>query len=257
MHKSFVVLLSLAVFLYAARSHAHEDVLPYGLDGKIATGGHDDVLGTNNITQRVFGYDFGEDPSDPFIIGDPGFNNGAFAIGLFPNDGLLPPNFTLGLNVLTNLSFWDGAGAVSFAPSAAGVDLGLTRGSNTVHISGAGLTGITPTIGSTVAAGRLHVHTTSTLNFTDGTNPLAPNAPDGVYLFGLELTLTGSGLAKSDPIYFVFNNGVSEETHDTAIEWAQNNLVVPEPSTWVLLSLGLLLAPLVARKRHASTGKAN
>ena len=36
--------------------------MPYALGGKIVTGGHDDVLGTDNITQQVFGYDFGEDP---------------------------------------------------------------------------------------------------------------------------------------------------------------------------------------------------
>ena len=60
--------------------------------------------------------------------------------------------------MLTNLQYWDGTGAVSFAPAAAGIDLGITRGSNTVHISGSGLSGTVPTIGSTGAAGRLHVH---------------------------------------------------------------------------------------------------
>jgi hypothetical protein len=252
MRKFLMTLFSLIVLGFNSTAYAHEDVLPYGVGSKIVTGGHDDVLGTNNITQRVFGYDFGEDPSDPYIIGDPGFNNGAFAIGLFPNDGLLPAGFTLGLNVLTNLQYWNGTGAVSFAPSAAGVDFGLTRGSNTLHISGTGLSGVTPTIGSTGGIGRLHVHTSSALKFTDGTNPLAPNAPDGVYLFGLEMTLSGSGLANSDPIYFVFNNGVSEEIHDEAIDWVQNNLVVPEPATWVLLALGLLVAPLMGRKRRTA-----
>src|SRR6476661_127353 len=149
MLQKLIAFLSLFLLGMVSTGFGHEDVLPYGLGGKILTGGHDDVLGTNNITQRVFGYDFGEDPSDPYSIGDPGFNNGAFAIGLFPNDGLLPAGFTLGLNVLTNLQYWNGAGSVSFAPSAAGVDFGLTRGSNTLHISGTGLSGVTPTIGST------------------------------------------------------------------------------------------------------------
>src|SRR3954468_6167119 len=109
MRNFLMMLLSLFVLGFNSPTYAHEDVLPYGLGGKVVTGGHDDVLGTNNITQRVFGYDFGEDPSDPYIIGDPGFNNGAFAVGLYPNDGLLPPGFTLGLNVLTNLQYWNGA----------------------------------------------------------------------------------------------------------------------------------------------------
>lgn len=123
--------------------------MPYALGGKIVTGGHDDVLGTDNITQHVFGYDFNEDPMFPYTIGDPGFNNGTFAIGVYPNDGLLPANFTLGIDVLTNLRYWDGTGAVSFGPAAAGIDLAITRGS-TMHISGSGLSGTVPTIGSTV-----------------------------------------------------------------------------------------------------------
>src|SRR6476620_3637814 len=113
----FITVFSLFLLGFNSTGYAHEDVLPYGLGGKIVTGGHDDVVGTDNVTQRVFGYDFGEDASDPYVIGDPGFNNGAFAIGIYPNNGLLPANFTLGFNVLSNLQFWNGSGPVSFAPA--------------------------------------------------------------------------------------------------------------------------------------------
>ena len=247
-HFSFAFLMAIAG---ASSALAHDDVLPYALGGKIVTGGHDDVVGTDNITERVFGYDFGEDPSDPYVIGDPGFNNGAFAIGIYPNNGLLPANFTLGFNVLSNLQFWDGSGPVSFAPALAGVDLGINRGSNTVHISGSGQSGTVPTIGSTGAAGRLHVHVQSQLNASDGTNPNLPNAPDGIYLVGLDLQLPGSGLANSDPIYFVYDNGLGEETHDEAIDWVQNNLVVPEPSSWAIMAIGAVALAATARRKRA------
>lgn len=246
LHLSFALLIAIAG---AASALAHEDVLPYALGGKIVTGGHDDVLGTDNITQQVFGYDFGEDPLDPYFIGDPGFNNGAFAIGVYPNDGLLPANFTLGFNVLTNLQFWDGTGSVWFSPAVAGIDLGLNRGSTTVHISGSGQSGTVPTIGSTGASGRLHVHIASLLNAADGTDPNLPNAPDGIYLVGLDLKLPGSGLANSDPIYFVYNNGLGEETHDEAIDWVQN-LVVPEPSTWAIMAIGAVALAATARRKR-------
>ena len=194
----------------------HADVVPYALNGKIATGGRNDVTLADTIELRVFGYDFGEDPLDPYFIGDPGFNNGAFAIGIFPNDGLLPANFTLGFNVLSTLNFWDGDGAVSFDAAPAGISLGLQRGSNTVTVSGTGQSGTVPTIQGTGAAGRVHVHLNSLLNSTDGINPNLPNAPEGIYMLSMELKLPGSGLANSDPVYFVYNNGLGEAVHDEA-----------------------------------------
>ena len=87
------------------------------------------------------------------------------------------------------------------------------------------------------------------MNAADGTNPNLPNAPDGVYLIGLDMKLPGSGLANSDPIYFVYNNGVGEATHDEAIDWVQNNLVVPEPSSWAIMAIGAVRCwPPTARR---------
>ncbi|MEX2114575.1 MAG: PEP-CTERM sorting domain-containing protein [Pirellulales bacterium] len=244
LHWSFALMLATAA---PAVALAHEDVVPYELNGRIVTGGHDDVLATDNVTQQVFGYDFGEDPFDPYFIGDPGFNNGAFAIGVYPNNGLLPANTTLGFDVVTNLQYWDGAGGVSFAAAPVDVSLGLARGSFEVLVDGLGQTGTVPTIGSTAAAGRVHVHLESTLNYQGTFDPAVPNAPDGVYLVGLTLKLPGSGVADSDPIYLVYNNGLTEEIHDEAIDWVQANLV-PEPSTWLLATVGGCAA-MIARLR--------
>lgn len=245
-HCSFALLI--AAF-GAAGAWAHDDVVPYALDGKIVTGGHDDVLATDNVTQQVFGYDFGEDPSDPYFIGDPGVNNGAFAVGVYPNNGLLPANLTLGFDVVTNLSYWDGAGGVSFGPAPADVSLGLARGSFEVLVDALGQTGTVPTIGSTGASGRVHVHLESSLYFQDSIDLGDPNAPNGVYLVGLSLKLPGSGLASSDPIYLVYNNGLSEEVHDEAIDWVQGHLV-PEPSTWILALTGSTTMIARLRKRR-------
>ncbi len=248
--------LILAVTAAAAARAQHADVVPYAVGGKILAGGHNDVTLEDNIELRVFAFDFGEDPGDPFFIGDPGFNNGGFAIGVFPNDGLLPAGFTLGFDVVTNLQFWDGAGAVNFAAAPVDVSLGLQRGSNTVEVSGIGQSGTVPTIGSTGASGRVHVHIASLLNSTDGIDPSLPNAPDGIYMLGMTLKLPGSGLEDSDVLYFVYNNGLDEEMHDLAIDWVQNTLVVPEPSSVILLGSALGAVTLVGwRKRRRKVAR--
>lgn len=246
-----------AVAAATAHAQGHADVVPYALNNKIFSGGHNDVSLADNIELRVFGYDFGEDPLDPYIIGDPGFNNGGFAIGVFPNDGLLPSGFTLGFDVVTNLQYWDGAGGVSFAAAPVDVELGLQRGSNTVYVSGSGQTGTVPTIGSTGISGRVHVHISSLLESTDGVDPLAPNAPDGIYMLGMTLKLPGSGLANSDTLYFVYNNGLDEEVHDEAIDWVQNALVVPEPSSYLLMGTALSAISLIGWRKRRSKAAVN
>lgn len=249
MRTVFFLTLGLASLVAQRVAHAHSDVLPYAYNGKIVTGGHDDVTLENTIVERVFGYDFGEEPSDPYFIGDPGFNNGAFAAGIFPNDGLLPANYTLGFDVLTTLQYWDGTGAVSFGLPPADVSLGLNKGAFTVTVDGTGQTGTAPSIGSTGPLGRLHVHLGSLLNSSDGTDPGDPNAPAGVYMLGLQLKLPGSGLANSDPFFLVYNNGLDEETHDLAMDWVDAHLA-PEPSTWMLLATAAVGVPAFVRRKR-------
>jgi hypothetical protein len=243
----------LAILFGAAAARAqHADVVPYAFNGKIVTGSHNDTTLEDNLELRVFGYDFGEEPSDPYFIGDPGFNNGAFAIGVFPNNGLLPAGFTLGFDVVTNLQYWDGVGGVSFSDGPLDVSLGLQRGSNTVLVSGSGQTGTVPTIGSTGGSGRVHVHLGSLLISTDGINPDLPNAPDGIYMLGMTLKLPGSGLENSDTLYFVYNNGLDEEVHDLAMEWVENTLVVPEPSSYLLMATAAGALGLIGWRKRRS-----
>jgi hypothetical protein len=254
----FWICVLLTAFVGTAAYAQHDDIVPYELDGKIATGGHDDVLGTDNIAQRVFGYDFGEVPENPYVIGDPGVNNGSFAIGVYPNDGLLPAQKTLGFSVVTNLLYWDGSGGVSFAAAPSDVLLGLNNpvAGGTVLVSGTGQSGTPPIIQSTGATGRVHMHLLSQLHHTDGTDPTPPNAPDGMYLVGLSLTLPGSGLTDSDPFYVVYLNNsmgeLNEAMHDAAIEWAETTLV-PEPASWALMivALGSVAAAGLWKQRRA------
>jgi hypothetical protein len=244
-----LVLVAVAAALGSAAHNAngHFDIAPYAAGGKVMTGGHDDGTLENAVELQVFGFDFGEEPSDPYFIGDPGFNNGGFAIGVFPNDGLLPTGQTLSFNLTTNLEYWDGTGAVNFSAAPADVELGLIRGSFSTYLSGSGATGTPPTIGPTGASGRLHVHLGSELRYQGSSDPSAPNAPDGLYLIGMTLSL--NGLQDSDPFYIVYNNGLSEELHDTGMAWVQSTLVVPEPQTWLMLGTALVGLMAMGRRR--------
>lgn len=247
---SFVMAL-VASSLFASRAqaeeiHGHFDVVPYADGGKIMTGGRDDSTLATVTELRVFGLEFGEEPTDPYFIGDPGFNNGAFAIGVFPGDGLLPTGQTLRFDLITNLEYWDGSGAVNFGAAPSDVDLGLIRGSFSTYVSGAGATGTAPTIGSTGVSGRMHVHLSSELRYQGSSDPSGPNAPEGLYLIGMTLNL--EGLEDSDPIYFVYNNGLDEERHELGLEWVQTNLV-PEPQTWLMMGSALVGLLAVGRRR--------
>jgi hypothetical protein len=66
---------------------------------------------------------------------------------------------------------------------------------------------------------------------------LVPNNFNGVVLLSLELWTDAAGIANSQEIWLVLNNGADEEIHDAAIDWAVAN--VPTPGA-------LALAPLAA-----------
>jgi len=241
--------------LVAQPALAHFDFVPKIVSGQVATAGHDDGAGIDVNDLRVGGYDFGETAGDPYNIGDPGFNSlGAtsFAAGTqlrlrgLPVDGKF-------------LRYWDGTGSPSFGAAPAGVTLDLA-GSPTrlVTFSDSALTYIpasTPSllIGSFSANGSIHVHVTSSI-YAGGLQ-VADSVPEGAYLISFDLFnpasdgITSTGVTASDPLFIVYNNGLSEELHDEAIEQVQAT-PVPEPAAISSLLLGA--AALLRRGRRTA-----
>jgi hypothetical protein len=219
----------------------HVDIRPYVQNNQIATDGYDDATSDIVPNLRVFGYDFQEDVLDPYFASDPGFNAAA-------GSGL-PGGSQLRFNILDaaafglsgNLSYWNGNDADSIAPGIqvafatvpSGETLTLSLASSTVAVgSGTGeQAGFN--IQNVTASGSVHRHLSSVLNGSGG------NPADGIYLIPFELTSSLVSIADSKPLFLVYNNGNTEEMHDLAITWVEENLVpIPEPESCVLMLLG-------------------
>lgn len=207
----------------------HVDIRPYVSGGRIVTGSAELVGGTVTPvadSQRVFGAELGE--VQPFFGDEPGFLSepGAFAGGA---------GEFIGFDVTAGLQYWTGSG---FAAAPVGETLNITKGSFDVTI------GTDSTAGFRFAQiepdGGLHEHLEFGL-LGSGGDPAA-----GIYLLELSLNTTMSGVAASDPLWIVFNNGDTEENHGAAEAWVETNLV-PEPGT--ALSLGCGLGLCVLRRR--------
>jgi hypothetical protein len=269
MIRSILLTISAAVtclILIGSPALAEFDVVPYDDGGKIVTGGHDDfepdpTLADNEF-QRVFGYEFGEEPMAPFVIEDPGANNEpAITMGYGTNNGALLPSAFLSFHAVTNLLYWDGTQPVDFGPAPDMVALGIASlvSMDEIRYFGTGnSTGENPGFGFTDANGRYHDHVLSRLYFDGDLDPAAPNAPDGMYLLGVEMTQLG--LTASDAIYWVYLNNVggslgddmmANAIHTKAIIWVEENLV-PEPSMTFLWCFGLLA---VRRRRVGNSTK--
>ena len=200
-------------------------------NGQIQTAGFVDSTSTVLPNLRVFGYDFGEDPGQPYFAQDPGFN--ASADSGLPSGSQLLFNIVGagGLGLPANLSYWNGVGDVAFAVTPADESLTLNFGSqnrvaddSTAFVAGFSL----QTVG---ASGTIHRHLNAFLNGVSG-NPTA-----GIYLLSLELESSDPSIVKSLPFFVLYNNGLSEDAHDLAIEWVERNVVVPEPILLCYLSV--------------------
>jgi hypothetical protein len=253
-----IVTVSILAFLFPlATAGQHADVKPNVQGGRIVIDGYIDDTGETIPGLRVFGFEFQEDPLDPYVSSDPGFNT----VG----GSSLPPASQLSFSVPgaalfglpANLTYWSGTGLVSFGAAPSGETLRLNRGTQDRTIgSGTGpITGFA--IGAVGGNGSIHDHLNSFLQGSDGNvNPGDGIVPaDGIYLVSLELTSSDPLIAASRPIFLVYNNGLDEAAHDTAIDWVETNLVpIPEPSSVSLGVMGMLILGVMSA-RFAGGGR--
>ncbi len=286
--RSVLVSCLLAVVLRSGTAEeVHYDVFITSSGTSLVIGGYDDVNTVAEIPAgqlRVFGGEVvGSGTVGPYVSdapGEPGFR--ASTQASLNNASLTTPANTYtalsGSTALTftfepmtigaqtrNLFFWDGDGAVSFAPVATSVVLGLTKGAvvpewtQTVDGSSAGVIAGN-TIQVTGATGSVHTHLFTSIDDAGA----APG--QGFYLYSLRMHM--NGYESSDPLYFVFGAldplnlapqfadlAAFEAAHGLAEGWVESNLVaVPEPSALVLAGLGLagLVGARVNRRPAAS-----
>jgi len=254
LRRFFVRVFPLALLWIASTASAqHVDISPVNLAGTIVTNGYDDSTGDNLLNLRVFGLDFGEDPFDPFFIGDPGFNSPA-------GSGLLGGT-PLGFDILGqlsgagplpfNLSYWDGTGPVTWGAVPDGETLLLQFGAQNVEVGDG--TGLLPgfNLGTPFGDGSLHRHLNTFLQDETGDSLLGASVTDGIYAISMQLRQ--AGLTTSDPFWLVFNLNMSEETHEIAME---SFTAVPEPGSLALLMTGLV-GGLYWRKRRQAAQEAD
>jgi len=254
----------------------HYDVFVTGSAGNLVIGGYDDAATTAEVPadqMRVFGGEVvptGTTPApyESASPGEPGFR--AATQSFLNNSSLTTPSgvFTAlpGGTALTfsflpisigassqNLFFWNGTGAVAFAPAAADVGLDLTKqggGGWTAGITGASAGTVAGnTIQTTLtgaSAGSVHTHLFTSISKA-GSTP-----EQGFYLYSLGLQM--AGLTDSVPLYFVYGaldpDALTpqqltdfETAHGDAEAWVEAN-VVPEPASLAGLAVAIGL-PLV------------
>lgn len=228
--------------------HEHFDIAPHLVGGELLIGGlaHDGHAFAPPI--GAFGYEFGEDPFDPYNAGDPGVNQ---AIGV----GNLPVGAALGYNIMNDLLYWDGTDDPEFGapPGETYITLLINTDFRTLDAdsgpqAGAHIQSVSP-------AGTVHDHFITSLYNAPGhgNKPGIGDAtyqqpPDGIYAFSLELTLNDSGTVyTSAPFWIVMNNGLNEHEHHEAME------AIPEPASLGLMAAGLALVSALRRRKRKGT----
>lgn len=281
-------LLGSASWAQAEAVHYDVFVTSSGTGTKLVIGGYDDDALTATVPaeqMRVFGGEVvGSGTAAPYesaAPGEPGFRAGSQSF--LDNPSLMSPaavykalsgsaalTFTfqpIAIGAATrNLFYWDGVGAVQFAPIGGNVVLGLEKqgaGGWTALITGTS-SGVVSgnTIQNSTATGGVHTHLFTSIG-TDGAAPA-----QGFYLFSIQLAMAGYN--PSDPLYFVFGAldpdnlapqfadfAAFEAAHGAAELWVEETMAVPEPTAWLLTVCGAATIAGARRRRQDAPAHAN
>lgn len=240
------MLPAIAITAAASFASAHYDFVPKIENGKIYTAGHDDEATDPALIDvsylPVGGFDFGEILDDPYNINDPGFNTlGPSAFQAGTQLRFQPLSISSG----SFIQYWSGSGSPAFSPAPAGVSLQLAA-SPTRYVTYTPTSATVTTspsassllIGTFASNGSIHVHLNASI-FLDGAQD-PDSIPTGAYLISFKLLNPGTSLADSDPLYIVFNNGLTEELHDAAIDAVASSIPEPTDAVALLPALALL-----------------
>ena len=230
---SVTPILAAALVAGATSSTAYGDEEEHGdvwiqLDGnQISTGLISEDGDPISSAARVFGAEFGEEPGNPFLAIEPGFQ---------ALDGTFPSLMNFRVDIVDGVTGWNGGGfndvsetmTLEFGPQSVTSGDGLVEGFDLTMDD----------------EGGFHGHFDILLNGSGGD-------PDpGIYLLSLQLAASDSASTyePSDTFWFVMNLGQSEDDHEAAIEWVEANLV-PAPAA---LALFLLHGGVSSRRRRQS-----
>lgn len=225
-----------AVVAGPALAHGEEfDVSPEVVGGKIVTNAFQDALEFEVKNVRVFAFEFGEDPLEPYFLEDPGFHP-------LPGSGFAAGSL-VGFNLTSPLQYWDGAGSPAFGALPAGETMSLAFGSSTVAAGSVVPSPAGYNFGLIDPLGEFDDHLNTTL-----INGALATPTEGIYLLSMVVTSSDSNLLPSEPIYLLFANGELEEQLDIAREYVRDNFaagsnlpVVPEPSALALIAAASML----------------
>jgi len=194
----------------------HFDIAVWNDGGTLRTGGWDhDTEMLVEPEMRVFEAHFGEDPSFPFSIDEPGIGGAAADLGL-------PAGATLTLRMAAGLGVWNGSGF-----DAAGTSMTVDYGPLSV---------------GSAMGGDLDFLITDDYDLHP-VYSIDPTAATGAYI--LEFSAMMDGFASSESFWIVFNLGLDDLVFEEAVEWTEANYA---PAPGALVAFGV--AGLASRRRR-------
>jgi hypothetical protein len=208
------------------------DIKPESVSGnQIFTGAHDDNSGVETLNVQTYGYYF-SNSDDPYFDQDPGINaasgSGLQNVGAAP--GFAGP--IISFNILSAVTYWDGTGPVTQKLMPASQTMVYNLGTNyrTLDSTSGPQAGFN--IGTVnLSNGTFHRHLNDYLfgNHADPSDPNYPIPADpqlaavGIYFITMNIVDTGgAGVATSQPLYLVYDNGLPEQQEDEAKTYIRN-----------------------------------